>query len=63
MMVDYRVYRFDGVSRIEMAEWIQASDDEDAIRQTRQLGNKAAKCELWQGNRLIIALAQQDFAR
>lgn len=63
MMVDYRVYRFDGVSRIEMAEWIEASDDEDAIRQTRRLGDKAAKCELWQGNRLIIALVQQDLVR
>lgn len=62
MMVDYRVYRFDGMSRIEMAEWIEASDDEDAIRKTRMLGHRAAKCELWQGNRLIIALGQRDLA-
>ena len=59
-MTDYRVYRFDGASRIEMAEWIEASDDDDAIRQTHQLGKRAAKCELWHGKRLIFALGQPD---
>jgi hypothetical protein len=63
MMADYRLYRFDGGSRIELAEWIKASDDDDAIRQIRELGNKAAMCELWQGKRLIIALGQQDLAQ
>ncbi len=61
-MIDYRLYRFDGGSRIELAEWIEASDDDDAIRQTHQLSKQAAKCELWQGNRLIFALNRQDIA-
>ena len=63
MMVEYRIYRFDGASRIEMAEWIEASDDDDAIFQTRQLANNSAKCELWHENRLIIALGRHDLAR
>ena len=63
LMSDYRIYRFDGRSKIEFAEWIDASDDDDAIRQTRQIGGRAAKCELWQGKRLIISLDPQDLAQ
>ena len=59
MMADYRIYRFDGISRIEMAEWIDALDDDDAIRKAVEIGSTAAKSELWQGNRLIIALGRE----
>lgn len=62
-MTNYRVYRFDGSSRIEMAEWIEAFDDDDAVRQTRQLGEQSLKCELWRGNRLVIALARQKLGQ
>lgn len=59
MMADYRIYRFDGGSRIEMADWIEASDDVDAIRQTHELGRRAAKCELWKDKRLVFVIDEQ----
>ena len=61
-MADYRVYRYDGGSRIELAEWIEASDDAVAIERTRQLARQAVKCELWQGSRLVVALNLRDLA-
>lgn len=62
-MTDYRVYRFDGGSQVEMAEWFQASDDDDAIQRTRRLGSQAAMCELWRGNRLIMSFGPQDVSQ
>ena len=61
-MTDYRVYRFDGGSRIELAEWVDAADDDDAVRKAHELGKRSAKCELWQGKRLVLSLSN-DFAQ
>lgn len=60
-MSDYRVYRFDGGSRIEMAEWIEASDDDAAINEARRLGERASRCELW--HRLVVSLHPQELVK
>ena len=43
-----------------MAEWIDAADDRDAIRQARALKPDAQMCEIWDGNRLVARLDSQD---
>lgn len=37
------------------SRWIEASDDDEAMRVARQLGGHAAKCELWLRNRLVLS--------
>ena len=54
-MVSYRLYRLDGAGKISSAEWIEATDDEDAARQAR-LRAKDGTCELWDRNRLIARI-------
>ena len=58
-MTDYKVYRFDGAGHSPMAEWIEATDDQDAVRQTHQLGEHSELCELWRGNHLIATVRQR----
>jgi hypothetical protein len=48
----YRVYHLDGAGKVSSAEWIEAADDDSAIESARRL-KKTARCELWQGSRLI----------
>jgi hypothetical protein len=55
-MADYRLYYLDGAGRINLAEWISAAGDEDAIRQARDLKLNALKCEIWLGERLVATL-------
>jgi hypothetical protein len=50
----YRIYGYDGVRRIVTSDWIQASNDEEAIAQARALS--FTKCELWESDRLIAQL-------
>jgi hypothetical protein len=45
-----------------MAEWIDAADDADAVRQAQVLKQNARKCEVWDGNRLVARLDAQDLA-
>jgi hypothetical protein len=42
-----------------MAEWIDAEDDQDAIRQAEVLNQGARKCEVWNDNRLVATIAGQ----
>lgn len=35
-MTAYRVYCFNDDGRIKLADWVDGSDDEDAIRQARE---------------------------
>lgn len=51
----YRVYCFDGVRKALSNDLIQATSDEDAIAQANAIGI-GTKCELWEGNRLIVQL-------
>ena len=54
-MVSYRLYRLDEAGKISSAEWIEATDDEDAARAAR-LRSKGGTCEIWQRNRLIARI-------
>jgi hypothetical protein len=48
----YRLYRLDGAGKIMGAEWIDASGDEDALRNVLSRGDSAS-FELWDKNRLV----------
>jgi hypothetical protein len=48
----YRHYRFDGSGSISSAEWLDASDDSDAVRLVCELKLKAVS-EIWDRNRLV----------
>jgi hypothetical protein len=39
-----------------MAEWIEASDDADAVRQAQDMKPEAVKCEVWQDHRLVAKI-------
>lgn len=58
----YRLYCMDGTGRIDLAEWINASSDEDAIHEAKALKNGSLKCEIWQGGRLVAKLGIKDLA-
>src|SRR5256885_11093051 len=62
MAARYRLYCLNAQGRISMAEWIDAADDRDAIRQARALNRDAQKCEIWEGKRLVARLDSQDLA-
>ena len=55
-MGHYRLYCMDGAGRIGLAEWIEAGDDADAIRQALDLKRGALKCELWRAERLVATI-------
>lgn len=53
------MYRLDGAGKISAAEWIEAADDDLAIKQVRERsGGKA--CELWRQNQLIARIGVGD---
>ncbi len=54
-MVSYRLYRLDEAGKISSAEWIEATDDEDAARQAR-IRSIDGTCEVWDRNRLIARI-------
>lgn len=51
-MPAYRHYRLDGAGRISKAEWIEASDDADAVRQIQEKKLPVAS-EIWDRNRRV----------
>jgi hypothetical protein len=59
-MESYRLYCLDSAGRIALAEWLDASSDEDAIQQVKVLKDGARKCELWQHNRLVAQISGQE---
>ena len=48
----YRHYRLDGAGNISEAEWIDANDDEDAVRKVAARGLPVAS-EIWERNRRV----------
>jgi hypothetical protein len=54
-LATYRLYRLDGAGKISTAEWIDASDDEDAVEQTRQRGD-GGTWEVWDRRRLVMRI-------
>ena len=61
-MAEYRLYCLDGAGKIDLAEVIQASTDEEALAKARDLKQNGLKCEIWQRNRLVAALDAQDLS-
>jgi hypothetical protein len=59
-MASYRLYCLDGAGSISFADWIQAEDDTHALAQARELKQGALRCEVWEGNRFVAALSQND---
>ena len=51
-MPAYRVYCLDGAGKVWAAEWIEAADDAAALQSARGF-DKAVRCEVWQGQRLV----------
>jgi hypothetical protein len=62
VMPEYRVYCLDGAGHISLAEWIEARDDADAIRQAHMTNRGALKCEIWEGHRLVAAINGQQLS-
>jgi hypothetical protein len=57
-MTYYRLYCVNGGGKIEAAEWIEASNDEDAIMIARAR-RPTSTCELWDHGRLIAHVPRQ----
>ena len=55
----YRIYTFDGVSRVVSADFIDAANDEGATAKI-QADGFGTKCELWDGRRLVAQLDQDS---
>lgn len=51
-MTQYRVYCFDGASRIIRADWIAAPDDEQALSSAHEFDGCFRK-EIWDRERLV----------
>lgn len=58
---NYRYYHLDGDGRLHFAEWFPAESDEQATEQIRVI-HPDAKCEIWQGNRLVAKLQPNGFS-
>jgi len=50
---EYRVYCFDGASRIMSADWISAINDAEAYIQTKTRLRDCFRVELWDRDRLV----------
>lgn len=51
-MPEYRHYRLDGAGNITSAEWLDAADDEGAVRSVAALKLRVPS-EIWNGSRLV----------
>jgi len=49
------LYHIDGAGSFAAAEWIDADDDESAVRDAQAM-KKSVVCELWQGSRLVARI-------
>jgi hypothetical protein len=58
-MQHYRLYCLDGVGNISLADWIEAVDDADAVRQAQERKRGTRMCEVWIGKRLVATLDGQ----
>lgn len=54
-MTSYRLYRLDGVRKVDFAEWIEAEDDGAAIAVAKERFTDG-RCEIWLGLRLVARL-------
>ena len=58
----YRLYCLNGSGGINLADWIEANNDDDAVIKARQMQHGAIKAEVWQRNRLVARLDNQDLS-
>lgn len=58
-MTSYRFYCLDGEGHISLAEWLDASSDEEALAEARRIRPNAYKCEVWQEDRLLAQLTNE----
>ena len=54
-MSAYRHYRLDGAGNINSADWLDAVDDDDAVRKARGL-NLPVASELWDRSRFVARI-------
>jgi hypothetical protein len=55
-MADYRIYCLNERGILDLADWIDAGCDEEAVLKARELRPDARKCELWRENRLVAKI-------
>lgn len=55
----YRHYRLDGAGNISSAEWIEATGDDDAVRQVREQ-KLPFRSEIWDRNRLVARIEASE---
>ena len=55
-MKSYRIYCFDGASKIVRAEWLDAGDDADAVNAAKQVDG-CVRIEVWDRDRLVARVA------
>jgi hypothetical protein len=55
----YRVYCFDGASRIVLAEWIEAANDCEGLKAARVLMD-CFRSEVWDKDRLVGRIEPRD---
>jgi hypothetical protein len=55
----YRHYRLDGAGNISSAEWIDATDDDDAVRQVRER-RLPFQSEIWDRDRLVARIEASE---
>jgi hypothetical protein len=61
-MASYRLYCLDGLGHISLADWIEASSDDDAVAEARRMKIGGSKCEVWDGKRLVARLGAQELS-
>jgi hypothetical protein len=54
-MPQYRHYLLDGAGNITSAQWLAASDDDDAIAQV-EARKLSCACEIWDRKRLVARI-------
>ena len=55
-MKTYRIYGFDGASKIVRADWLEASDDVEAV-ETAKVVSGCVRVEVWDRDRLVGRIA------
>lgn len=56
-MADYRIYCLTSDGRINLADWIIAASDEEAIAAARKTYSDAKRCEIWLKDRFVARLS------
>ena len=59
-MAAYRLYAMDGLGRINLADWIHAESDEEAVAKARQVEHGRVICEVWLQRRLVCTLRSDE---